>query len=303
MIRRVGRDEFERDLPAILEAMDQPSIDGVNTWFVAKAAKESGLKVALSGLGGDELLAGYPSFVDLPRWLRRYGILARVPGLGTALRRTIAALAPVYASAHPKALGLLEHTATWAGAYLLRRGIYLPHELGELMDPAWAEEGLRQLAPLGRLSASLDPDPGSDIGRVAVLEAANYMRHQLLRDADWAGMAHGVEIRVPLVDRTLLETVAPVLPSLQVGAGKLALAAAPQRPVPPEIVTRAKTGFVVPTGAWSRRSATASARKETKGLGSRRWSRRISEAFALGGCAGMQAVPGSPPSATAGLHA
>ena len=68
---------FERDLPAIFDAMDQPSIDGVNTWFVAKAAKESGLKVALSGLGGDELLAGYPSFTDLPRWRSRYGALAR----------------------------------------------------------------------------------------------------------------------------------------------------------------------------------------------------------------------------------
>ena len=75
-VRWVARTEFEADLPAIFAAMDQPSIDGVNTWFVAKAAKEAGLKVAVSGLGGDELLAGYPSFVDLPRWRRRYGPLA-----------------------------------------------------------------------------------------------------------------------------------------------------------------------------------------------------------------------------------
>ena len=67
IIRRVDRSEFERDLPDILDAMDQPSIDGVNSWFVAKAANEAGLKVALSGIGGDELLAGYPSFRDLPR--------------------------------------------------------------------------------------------------------------------------------------------------------------------------------------------------------------------------------------------
>ena len=60
--------------------MDQPSIDGVNTWFVSKAAREAGLKVAVSGLGGDELLAGYPSFTDLPRWRRRFGWLAALPG-------------------------------------------------------------------------------------------------------------------------------------------------------------------------------------------------------------------------------
>ena len=66
IVRRITKMEFEKDLPLIFQAMDQPTIDGVNTWFVAKAAKEAGLKVAISGLGGDELFAGYPSFVDVP---------------------------------------------------------------------------------------------------------------------------------------------------------------------------------------------------------------------------------------------
>ena len=72
----------------ILEAMDQPSIDGVNTWFVSKAAKEAGLKVAISGLGGDELLAGYPSFLDLPRWRRRFGPLRRSAGARASCSRS-----------------------------------------------------------------------------------------------------------------------------------------------------------------------------------------------------------------------
>ena len=126
IVRRVDEREFREDLPAIIAAMDQPSIDGVNTWFVAKAAKEAGLKVALSGLGGDELLAGYPSFVDLPRWRRRFGPFAMVPGLGRVARPLIRALAPGFASARPKALGLLEYADSWAGAYLLRRGLFLP---------------------------------------------------------------------------------------------------------------------------------------------------------------------------------
>ena len=91
---RVTEREFQHDLPAILEAMDQPSIDGVNTWFVAKAAREAGLKVAISGLGGDELLAGYPSFTTMPRWRRRFGALASVPGLGRLARRLIPRPAP-----------------------------------------------------------------------------------------------------------------------------------------------------------------------------------------------------------------
>src|SRR5260221_3205915 len=102
------------------------------------------------------------------------------------------------------------------------------------------------------------------------------MRNQLLRDADWAGMAHGVEIRVPIVDMTLLRSIAPAIDGLGAGAGKAALAKAPSRPLPDEIVTRAKTGFGVPTGRWIA-SATAcrGAGVEPKGLVSRRWSRVV----------------------------
>src|SRR6516162_911333 len=147
IIRRVGEREFREDLPAIIEAMDQPSIDGINSWFVAKAAKEAGLKVALSGLGGDELLAGYPSFTDLPRWRRVFRAPAAVPGLGRGARLLIRALAPGFARETPKALGLLEYARSWAGAYMLRRGLFLPYELNEVMDPDLAREGLRRLKP------------------------------------------------------------------------------------------------------------------------------------------------------------
>jgi asparagine synthase (glutamine-hydrolysing) len=286
IVRRVDEREFQQDLPAIIEAMDQPSIDGVNTWFVVKAAKEAGLKVALSGLGGDELLAGYPSFVDIPRWRRRFGPVAAVPGLGRVARPLIRTLAPGLAHDRPKAPGLLEYAHSWAGLYLLRRGLFLPDELKEVMDPALAREGLRRLQPLRRLAANLSPDPGSDVGRVSILESAYYMRNQLLRDADWAGMAHGVEIRVPLVDVTLLERLAPAIPSLAPQAGKQALAQVPIVPLPADIVARAKTGFSVPTGAWlnaatGKSAAAARGRPiETKGHASRRWSQAVLHGFA-----------------------
>jgi asparagine synthase (glutamine-hydrolysing) len=277
IVRRVDEREFREDLPSIIEAMDQPSIDGVNTWFVAKAGKEAGLKVALSGLGGDELLAGYSSFVDLPSWRRRFGPFAALPGLGRAARPLIRALAPGLAREMPKALGLLEYAHSWAGAYLLRRGLFLPYELKEVMDPGLAREGLRRLKPLRHLAATLSPDPGSDVGRVCALESVHYMRNQLLRDADWAGMAHGVEIRVPLVDVRLLASLAPFLPGLTPGAGKAVLAAAPTTPLPDQIVTRAKTGFSVPIRSWLDTSAGPSRSRQinAKGIDSRDWSRVI----------------------------
>lgn len=280
IVRRLKKQEFFEDLPAILEAMDQPSIDGVNTWFISKAAKEAGLKVALSGLGGDELLGGYASFRDLPRWRRRFGPFAAVPGLGLLARNLIGAVAPGFSLARPKALGILEFSGSWAGTYLLRRGLFLPHELPVVMDPEIAREGLRRLKPLRRIAASLMPDPSSDSARVCVLESAHYMRNQLLRDSDWAGMAHSIEIRVPLVDFTLLAALAPAIPGLTPGVGKAALAKAPTIPLPDATLIRAKTGFGVPTGAWMGLAAdealgTTGSRPENKGLISRRWSSTV----------------------------
>jgi asparagine synthase (glutamine-hydrolysing) len=104
------------------------------------------------------------------------------------------------------------------------------------------------------------------------------MKNQLLRDADWAGMAHGVEIRPPLVDIELLRALAPSVATLQPGAGKAALAAAPLQPLPDEIVSRAKTGFFVPTGAWMAEAAAGAMgvrAPPSKGLASRQWARKV----------------------------
>ena len=247
-IRRITAAEFRGDMDAIFEAMDQPSIDGINTWFVSKAVREMGLKVALSGLGGDELLAGYSTFRTVPAMRRKFGPLAAIPGAGALARILLGATG--VARRNPKAAGVLDYAGSWAGAYLLRRAVLMPFELDKVMDPAMAREGLAELDPLGAIERSVTPDPGSDNGRVCALETSNYMRNQLLRDSDWAGMAHSLEIRVPLVDFTLLKTLAPRIATLKPGEGKMLLANAPSRPVPREIVERSKTGFSIPVADW-----------------------------------------------------
>ena len=275
--RRVTQAEFTDDLPAILSAMDQPSIDGVNTWFVAKATRELGLKVALSGLGGDELLAGYPSFRDVPLWRRRLSPLAQVPGAAALAATVIRAFAPSMARDNPKTLGMVRYGGDWAGAYMLRRAVRLPEELSAVMGPDAAREGLKRLGPLRLLREALVPDPGSDVGRVAALEFACYMRNQLLRDADWAGMAHSLEIRTPLVDLVLLQALAPYMPQMTAGVGKHALAQAPSTPLPEEIADRPKLGFAVPISSWTNGEAT-----EPHRLDSRHWASRVlSEALAV----------------------
>jgi asparagine synthase (glutamine-hydrolysing) len=267
-VRTVDEAEFKRDLPEILETMDQPSIDGINTWFVSKAAKEAGLKVALSGLGGDELLAGYPSFRELPKWVKYLSVPAAIPGVG-ALGRAAFGLFK-QAGASPKLAGLLTYGGTYPGAYLLRRGLFLPFELKTILDPELLTEGMRRLDPLTRVAETCSPDPGSPMGRVSALESCNYMRNQLLRDSDWAGMAQSLEIRTPLVDRVLLEEVGPTLRSFGPGFGKQALAKAASKPLPDIITHRAKTGFGVPTGRWIANQQGANI--GSKGEASRAWA-------------------------------
>jgi asparagine synthase (glutamine-hydrolysing) len=259
IVRNVDRSEFERDLPSILEAMDLPTIDGINTWFVSKAAREAGIKVALSGLGADECFGGYPSFAEVPRSVHWLKPLSCLPGVGAVVRRGLSAAIGAGLGLHPKAAGVLQYGGKWAGAYLLRRSVYMPWELDELLDPALVAEGLRRLAPLSHIAASLHAKrPLADFDRVAALETALYMRNQLLRDADWAGMSHGVEIRVPYVDPFFLAA----LPSGELLAridAKDAVADIPQPPLPEGVRNRRKTGFVMPIGRWLRTEASGRA--------------------------------------------
>jgi asparagine synthase (glutamine-hydrolysing) len=243
---RLTRAEFERELPRLLASMDQPSIDGVNTWFVSKAAHERGLVVALSGLGGDELLGGYPSFADVPRWVRRAAPVARVPGLAR-LARYGAGLVP---GLSPKASGFLEFAGDFPGAWFLRRGLFLPHELPQVLGRERARVGLERLAPLAHIREVLGEGLASDWSRVSLLESSLYMRNQLLRDTDWASMAHALEVRVPLVDIALWRRTMPLLAGARELDGKGWLGAAPATPLPEHVVRRRKTGFRVPIEQW-----------------------------------------------------
>lgn len=242
---------FRAAAPRILSAMDQPSIDGFNTWLVSRAAVDAGLKVAVSGLGGDELFGGYDTFDRVPRWHAAMRWPARVPELGRFVRLAMTATkAAARLGTSPKLAGLAELGGTFGGAYFLARGLFMPWEIALLVGDELAREGLRGLDPIRHAEAALHPDPGSAFSRVATLEASLYMRNQLLRDSDWASMAHGLEVRVPLVDHVLLAKIAPYAASLRGRAGKRALARAPRRPLPSELFERKKTGFGLPLAEW-----------------------------------------------------
>lgn len=257
--------DFEASLPAILEAMDQPSIDGVNSWFVSRAAARAGLKVALSGLGGDELLGGYSTFHTVPATWRLARAADRAGPIGAAARAVLRGFA------RGKARHALDYGGSFAGAYLLRRSMALPDQGAAVLGPALASARAADFDPLAAVREFAGNDTDGELSRVGLLESSLYMRNQLLRDSDWAGMAHSLEIRLPLVDAVLTRQMARHLPAFRDGKGKEILAAAPDTPLPRAIVERRKTGFGIPVAQWIGGGADT---KLSSG-----WARRVLEAY------------------------
>ena len=251
----IDRSQFMAHRERLLEQMDQPTIDAVNTYFISWLARERGFKVALSGLGGDELFGSYPSFRQIPASVHTLRAASLMPFLGRAFRAVTAPAIRRLTS--PKYASLLEYGGTWGGAYLLRRGLFLPWELPEFLDPELVRTGWRDLAGVRQMNALVEPfgklpqvsRREADFLRVSALETTYYMRTQLLRDADWAGMAHSVEIRVPLVDIALTRQLAPLRAS-RFSPHKPGLVRCLPDPLPEEILNRPKRGFHVPVRQW-----------------------------------------------------
>ena len=232
-------DQLIHQLPDAVRSFDQPSMDGVNTYVVSSAVKEAGVTVALSGLGGDELFAGYPSFRRAMRIqnasfltrrvLKTASVAGRFPGSGSVARN--------------KFWQLAGSAGTTEDVYRISRQLFDPQTVHALAGRSYR----CQAKPV---DSSSDP-----INDMSALELEGYMANTLLRDTDSMSMAHSLEVRVPFVDIDVVRFALSVPGQMKVNGGprripKPLLAAALTDLLSPQFLARRKMGFTLPFEDW-----------------------------------------------------
>jgi asparagine synthase (glutamine-hydrolysing) len=228
--------EFESSFAKILDDMDMPSCDGINTWFISKHAAKQGLKAVLSGIGGDELFGGYPSFgrIATAKKLQQLPDIVLNAGKRNPNKR-------VSRLAYLQLEGI-------KGLYLFLRGQFTPTQIASQLGCTEKEVwDILESTPIFPVTDNLDPK-----NEASWMEMNLYMQNQLLRDADVMSMAHGLEIRVPFLDDDLIRKACSIAPGVKFGGAlpKQLLIDAFKSDLPDAIFNRKKMGFSFPFTEW-----------------------------------------------------
>jgi asparagine synthase (glutamine-hydrolysing) len=248
---RVSKSEFFDLKDEFMESIDSPTIDGINTWMVARFASKHGFKVVTSGVGGDEFFYGYNgSFRQLPALMKYLGAVPSVIKKAALKTMDFPFVKNKNSRKINKAASLLKASPDLGIGYLAYRGLFSKQDIKELISDK----------DLAHEAASVDmtdflpglPENAEKEQKVSVLETSCYLASQLLPDSDRFSMAHALELRVPLVDRMVAENLSRIAPRLfydQKNTPKALLVKA-VGDIPDEIVYRKKQGFTLPIGRW-----------------------------------------------------
>ncbi len=247
----VSQSDVLAAIPDALRAMDLPTMDGVNTYFVSRETRRAGVKVALSGLGGDEVFAGYSNFRTVPRMERFAHFWNHFPRVVRGPIASVFAALSRENDQNRKLAALARANGRILHPYFLTRMLFMPGQRDLLFpgaDAAAVESAA--VSQCDRLQSSLSLDP---VNRVSYLESRCYMLNTLLRDADFMSMSQGLEVRVPLIDHQLAKAVLSFPGDWKLnGTPKKLLVEALAGSLPDEIVHRPKRGFTLPFEHWMR---------------------------------------------------
>ena len=239
-------------LPAALAAMDQPTVDGINTYMISRLAINKGMKVALSGLGGDELFAGYHSFSLIPKLENMKIVTSALPlflknQLGNMVSKVLAT-----SDKNTKLKHYIKEKYNGSHIYYLIRALFCEEELLSIFSNSniyskEIEKNFNKTQDLIDSKSDL-----SSIDLISYLELTQYMTPALLRDTDMMSMAHSLEVRVPLIDHKLVELMFSIPSSMKINQGspKRLLVDSLKLKLPDTIVNRKKMGFTLPFNDW-----------------------------------------------------
>lgn len=253
---------FIAQLDSALDSLDQPTFDGLNSYYMSHAVRQAGFKVALVGTGGDELFGGYTSFRDLPALLRLSTRSKWIPLWGCV------ALAKLVSSAMQGSSGAIPQQTRWAklpemvrrggdllSLYQLAYALFLPDFRQELLGDAMRGTLIDGLPATMRSRLQFETQSCSTLSAISVMEQRLFLGERLLRDTDAASMAASIEVRLPLVDQVLLENVnrLPDHERFHPIRRKEVLRRIGLRGLDPALFERPKTGFVLPYDRWLRK--------------------------------------------------
>lgn len=232
--------DLEELLSDILQAMDSPSIDGINSYFISKYAHKAGLKAVLSGLGADELLGGYQSF-------NRSGTVAKLKKLPGFLLK----MSKWLPDEKFRRIGYLSMNHP-VGEYLFYRGLFPIDSIASMLGTTGKE--VRRILEQLPVPAVYDTLKGAQ--RAGYLEYNYYMQNQLLKDTDYMSMWHGLEVRVPFLDKDFIDVCNSIDPSVKFNKpiGKYLLVEAFKDILPEQVWNRKKRGFTFPFDEWFRQN-------------------------------------------------
>jgi asparagine synthase (glutamine-hydrolysing) len=264
----IDKNTFEDHYENIFKNMDLPSVDGINTYFTALCAKKLNLKVVLSGLGADELFMGYKDFKNIESLVRYLGPFGRLLNSGKYFR--IITHNTIKKFTHPKYASIFEYSTDYSKAFMLKRGLYMPWELPELLGAEFFIEGWEKLQYLQSLSLAENEIKESKL-KILVMHSLFYMKNQLLRDSDWSSMAHSIELRLPFVDINFFRGMLDFF-SNKFYPTKNHLFETSMDYLPHEVADRKKTGFSTPVYEWTEN-------KYNKKNFSRNWAKEVINNF------------------------